>query len=144
MTNRCWPPRKPILGEVHFAGQPLFLVAARTLAQARAAAKLAAFNYSTRDPVLTIDDAVAAESFLAEPYRMAVGDADAALDASAHRIQGRIEIGGQEQFYLEGQIAVAWPGEDDDVHVVSSNQHPSECQAIVAHVLGVPSHAVTV
>jgi xanthine dehydrogenase large subunit len=75
---------------------------------------------------------------------MARGDARAAIDAAAHRLQGRITFGGQDQFYLEGQVAIAYPGEDADVHIISSNQHPSECQQIVAHVLGVPSHVVTV
>ena len=75
---------------------------------------------------------------------MAKGDAAAAIAAAARRVAGRIEIGGQEHFYLEGQVALAVPGEDEDMHVVSSNQHPSECQDVVARVLGVPAHAVTV
>ncbi len=131
-------------GAVHFAGQPLFVVAAGTLAQARAAAARAVIGYAEAPPILTIDQAMAAGSHIQPPYRMARGDARAAIDAAPRRLSGRIEIGGQEQFYLEGQIAVAFPGEDDEVHVVSSNQHPSECQLIVAHVLGVPAGAVTV
>lgn len=130
--------------EVHYAGQALFVVAAETLAQARAAAKLAQIIYTERAPVLTIAEAMAAGSHLQPPYRMARGDFRTAIDAAPHRLDGRIEIGGQDQFYLEGQIAVATPGEDDDMHVLSSNQHPSECQLIVSHVLGVPAHAVTV
>jgi xanthine dehydrogenase large subunit len=55
-----------------------------------------------------------------------------------------LRIGGQDHFYLEGQIAFAIPGEDGDVLVHSSTQHPSEVQHMVAHALGVPSHAVTV
>ena len=75
---------------------------------------------------------------------MARGDARAAIDAAPHRLTGRIEIGGQDHFYLEGQVALALPGEDDDVHVIASTQHPSETQQIVAHVLGCPAHSVTV
>ncbi len=131
-------------GEVHFAGQPLFVVAAGTQAQARAAAARAVIGYAEEPAIITIDQAMAAESHIQPPYRMARGDARAAIDAAPRRLAGRIEIGGQEQFYLEGQIAVAFPGEDDEVHIVSSNQHPSECQLIVAHVLGVPASAVTV
>ncbi|MEO1458923.1 MAG: xanthine dehydrogenase molybdopterin binding subunit, partial [Pseudomonadota bacterium] len=78
------------------------------------------------------------------PYRMARGDVGAALAAAPHRLEGRIAIGGQEHFYLEGQVALAIPGEDGDMHVHSSNQHPSECQQVVARVLGVAHHAVTV
>ncbi|HUS55959.1 MAG TPA: xanthine dehydrogenase molybdopterin binding subunit [Thermohalobaculum sp.] len=131
-------------GEVHYAGQALFVVAAETIEQARAAAKLAVIDYDEQTPILTIAEAMAAGSLLQEPYRMARGDARAAIDAAPRRLEGRITFGGQDQFYLEGQIAIAYPGEDDDVHIISSNQHPSECQHIVAHILGVPSHAVTV
>jgi xanthine dehydrogenase large subunit len=136
-------------GEVHYAGQALFVVAAETIEQARAAAKLALIDYSQETPILTIAEAMAAGSFVQEPYRMARNDnqgrdARAAIDGAPRRLEGRITFGGQDQFYLEGQIAIAFPGEDEDVHIISSNQHPSECQHIVAHILGVSSHAVTV
>jgi xanthine dehydrogenase large subunit len=131
-------------GEVHYAGQALFVVAAETIEQARAAAGRAVIGYAEETPILSVAEAMAAGSLLQEPYRMARGDARAAIDAAAHRLQGRITFGGQDQFYLEGQIAIAYPGEDADVHIISSNQHPSECQQIVAHVLGVSSHVVTV
>ena len=131
-------------GEVHYAGQALFVVAAESLAEARAAAKLARVEYVPQPAILTIEAAMAAGALLQPPYRMARGDARAAVDGAPHRLEGRTEVGGQEQFYLEGQVAVAWPGEGDEVLVLSSNQHPSECQAIVAQVLGVPASAVTV
>ncbi|MCH8168307.1 MAG: xanthine dehydrogenase molybdopterin binding subunit [Proteobacteria bacterium] len=131
-------------GEVHYAGQALYVVAAETVGQARAAAKLAIIDYAEATPILTIAEAMAAGSLLQEPYRMARGDARAAIDSAPRRLEGRITFGGQDQFYLEGQIAIAWPGEDDAVHIISSNQHPSECQRIVAHILGVAAHAVTV
>ncbi|MEM7212845.1 MAG: molybdopterin cofactor-binding domain-containing protein, partial [Pseudomonadota bacterium] len=131
-------------GRVHFHGQPLFLVAATTVQLARAAATLAQFEKTEETPLLTIDDAIDAGSLLGEPYKMERGDVDLALEKAPHRLQGEIEIGGQEQFYLEGQIAVVTPGEDGDMHVVSSNQHPSECQLLVAAMLGEPAHSVTV
>jgi xanthine dehydrogenase large subunit len=131
-------------GEVHYAGQALFVVAAGSLAEARAAARRAVIDYAEEKPVLTIAEAMEAQSLLQPPYRMARGDARAAIDAAPRRLKGRLTIGGQEHFYLEGQVAVAFPGEDDEVRVVSSNQHPSECQMIVARILGVPHHAVTV
>ena len=131
-------------GVVHHAGQALFLVAAETLDQARAAAGMAQVKYAPRTPVLSIEDAIAAGAQLAPPYRMTKGDVTAALAGAKHRLTGQVQIGGQDQFYLEGQIAIATPGEDDEMHVVSSNQHPSECQIIVARVLGIPHHAVTV
>jgi xanthine dehydrogenase large subunit len=131
-------------GAVAFHGQPLFLVVAETREAARRAARLGRVEIAEEPPLLTIADAMAAGSLLQPPYRMARGDAAAALAAAPRRLTGRIEIGGQEHFYLEGQVALALPGEDDEMHVVSSTQHPSETQAIVAHVLGVPAHAVTV
>ncbi|MCL5777293.1 xanthine dehydrogenase molybdopterin binding subunit [Limibaculum sp. FT325] len=136
-------------GEVNFHGQPLFLVAAETRHAARRAARLARVKYAEEPPILTVDEAMAAGSRVAEPYRMARPDAqgrdaDAAIAAAPRRLAGRLAIGGQEHFYLEGQVALATPGEDADLHILTSNQHPSECQLVVAHVLGLPAHAITV
>jgi xanthine dehydrogenase large subunit len=129
---------------VHFHGQPLFAVVAETRRAARLAATLAVVDETREAPVVTIADAIRAGEAVDPPYRMAKGDAAAAIARAPHRIAGRMEVGGQEHFYLEGQVALAIPGEDGDVTVVSSNQHPSECQEVVARVLGVPQHAVTV
>ncbi|MGF1660129.1 MAG: xanthine dehydrogenase molybdopterin binding subunit [Rubrimonas sp.] len=131
-------------GDVHYAGQALFLVLAETREAARRAVRLARIEWAEDAPILTIAQAMAAGSLLQPPYRMARGDAEAALEAAPRRLSGRIEIGGQDHFYLEGQIALATPGENGETHVLSSTQHPSETQAIVAHVLGVPASAVTV
>jgi xanthine dehydrogenase large subunit len=130
-------------GLVEYYGQSLFAVAAGTMAEARAAARLAVVEYEDRPAILTIDEAMTAGSLLDPPYTMQRGDARAAIEAAPHVLDGRIVIGGQEHFYLEGQVAFAIPGEDDDVTVHTSTQHPSEIQHKVASVLGVPSHAVT-
>jgi xanthine dehydrogenase large subunit len=131
-------------GVVQYHGQSLFAVAAETMAQARDAARLAVVDYEDRPAILTIAQAMAARSLLEPPYTLARGDAKAAIDAAPHVVEGRIEIGGQEHFYLEGQVALAIPGEDGDMTVHSSTQHPSEIQHKVAHVLNLPNHAVTV
>ena len=131
-------------GLVEYAGQSLFAVAAETLAQARAAADLAKIDYQVLPALITVDQAMAAESLLEPPYTMARGDAAAAIDAAPLRLAGRIYVGGQEHFYLEGQAALAIPGEDEDVTVHCSSQHPSEIQHTVAKVLGTANHAVTV
>ncbi len=131
-------------GEVQYAGQAVFAVAAETIDQARAAAARAVVTTEDLPAILTIAQAMAAGSLLEPPYSMARGDVDAALAAAPHRLSGRIEIGGQEHFYLEGQVALAVPGEDGDVQVHCSSQHPSEIQHGVAHVLDLPAHAVTV
>jgi xanthine dehydrogenase large subunit len=131
-------------GLVEYWGQSLFAVAAETRLQARRAARLAEIEYEDRPAILTIDEAMEAGHFLEQPYVMSRGDAAAAIGAAPRKLTGRIYIGGQEHFYLEGQAAMAVPGEDEDVTVYSSTQHPTEIQHKVASVLGIGNHAVTV
>jgi len=136
----------PLFAEdlVEYAGQALFAVAAETLEAARAAASLARIDYRDLPAIVTIDQAMDAKSLLEAPYVMARGDAAQAIEAAPHRLEGRVTMGGQEHFYLEGQVALAVPGEDGDVTVHCSSQHPSEIQHTVAKVLGLANHAVTV
>ncbi|MFO1172901.1 MAG: xanthine dehydrogenase molybdopterin binding subunit [Hyphomicrobiaceae bacterium] len=129
---------------VEYYGQSLFAVAAETIEQARAAAAKAIIRYDDLPAILTIDQAMAAQSYLEPPAVMANGDAAAAIAAAPRVLEGRIRIGGQEHFYLEGQAALAVPGEDGDMLVYSSTQHPTEIQHKVAGVLGLANHAVTV
>ena len=130
--------------EVAYWGQSVFAVVGETLEAARHAARLAAISYDAKTPIISIDEAMAAGSFLEEPYTMTCGDATRAIDGAEHVVTGRMYIGGQEHFYLEGQAAMAVPGEDEDMTVHSSTQHPTEIQHKVAHVLGVANHAVTI
>ena len=130
---------------VLFHGQPLFAVVATTRDAARRAATLAHVVYHDLPPALDITGARAAGTgFVAEGLTLARGDLAAAMAASPRRLTGRMTIGGQDHFYLETHVALAIPGEDGDVLVHSSTQHPSEVQHMVAHVLGLPFHAVTV
>ncbi|MFZ5670725.1 MAG: xanthine dehydrogenase molybdopterin binding subunit [Pseudomonadota bacterium] len=131
-------------GLVQYVGQSLFAVAAESLEQARAAAKLASVVYEDLQSLLTIADARAAGSVIEPAQAMRLGDAAAAIASAPHRLDGRLVIGGQDHFYLEGQIALATPREGGDVHVWSSTQHPTEVQHNVAKVLGLRDHAVTV
>ncbi|NVJ70816.1 MAG: xanthine dehydrogenase molybdopterin binding subunit [Alphaproteobacteria bacterium] len=131
-------------GLVEYVGQPVFAVAAQSIALARAAAAKAKIQYEDLPAFLTIDDALANESAIEPMQTMGQGEAQKAIDGAQHRLQGSFRIGGQDHFYLEGQIAFATPQEDGDVHVFSSTQHPSEVQHLVAHVLGRPTNAVTV
>ncbi len=138
---------EPLLsdGAIHYAGQPLFLVAATGHLAARKAATLARVDVVEETPILSIDQARAADSrFEDGPRIYAKGDIDAALDQADHIVEGTIEIGGQEHFYLEGQAALALPQEDGDMIVHSSSQHPTEIQHKVADALGRPMHAVRV
>ena len=131
-------------GEVQYVGQSLFAVAAETQAQARTAAKLALVTYADLPAAITIAEARAAGLEIEPAQTMARGDAEAALKRAPRRLKGRIVLGGQDHFYLEGQVALAIPGEDGDMLVYSSTQNPSEVQHKVAGVLGVASNAVTV
>lgn len=126
-------------------GQPMFAVVATTRDQARRAALLAKATYEEAKPLLDVAAARAAGGDLVtEPLKLERGDVAGAMAASPRRLKGTMEIGGQDHFYLESQIALAVPGEDEDMLVFSSTQHPSEVQHMVAAVLGVGSHAVTV
>lgn len=132
-------------GVVQFWGQPVFAVIAETRDQARRAAHKARIDYDVLPHVL---DPIAARDagmgYVTDPLTLKRGDAPAAMAAAPRRIEGRFAIGGQDHFYLEGQIAMAVPGEDDEVVLHVSTQHPSEVQHMVAHVLRVPSNAVVV
>ncbi|NUB46841.1 molybdopterin-dependent oxidoreductase, partial [Fertoebacter nigrum] len=133
------------LGRVHYVGQPLFLVVADSHLAARKAARLGKVSYRELPALLTVDDALAANSrFEAGPVIWQKGDAAAAIAGAAHVVEGSFEVGGQEHFYLEGQIALALPQEGGDMVVHSSTQHPTEIQHKVAHALHVPMHAVRV
>ena len=138
---------EPVLadGTVQFHGQPAFAVIAKTRDQARKAARLAKITYSDLPHITDVAEAQKAGGELVTPGMvLSRGDAKAGLARSKNRIKAQMRIGGQEHFYLESHIALAIPGEDEDVTVWASTQHPSEVQHMVAHVLGIQSHAVTV
>jgi xanthine dehydrogenase large subunit len=129
---------------VQYWGQALFAVAADHVETARRAAGLAVVAYQDLEPELDVDAAKSRKDYVWPPARFARGDVEAGLAQSPCRLDGRLTIGGQDHFYLEGHVALAIPGEDGDMTVFASTQHPSEVQHMVAHVLGVPSHSVTV
>jgi xanthine dehydrogenase large subunit len=129
--------------KVMFVGQALFAVGAETLEQARYAAGFAEVEYEDLEPVLDTDTARARDDLVWPVGQMQRGDAASALTKAPHRLGGRMRIGGQEHFYLEGMVSLAVPGEDGDVTIHCSTQHPSEGQLLVASVLGIPTHAVT-
>ncbi len=136
----------PVFAEdvVEYVGQSLFVVAAETLDQARRAADLALVEYEELEAYITVDQAIKAQSFVIPSKTLLRGDPDHAIENAPHKLTGRFELGGQDHFYLEGQIALAYPGEDGDVHVFSSTQHPTEVQHNVAKFLDVPDHSITV
>ncbi|MCB6179859.1 xanthine dehydrogenase molybdopterin binding subunit [Rhodobacter sp. Har01] len=132
------------LGKVHYAGQPVFLVVAESHLAARKAARLGKVGYAELPAILTVGQALAADSrFEQGPVVWARGDAGGEILKATHRVEGEFPVGGQEHFYLEGQVAAAIP-QEDGMHVLSSTQHPTEVQHKVAHALHLPMAAVRV
>jgi len=139
-------PGDPVLaiGKVDYVGQPIFAVAATSHDLARRAVKLAKIEYEEMAAVLTVKDALNQQSFVRPPFTMKRGDSATAIEQAEHQLSGKISIGGQEHFYLEGQVSTAEPTEDGGMTVFSSSQHPSEVQKLVAEVLDIPLNKVIV
>ena len=149
-VNDCGPivHDDPILadGIVHYVGQPVFAVIAtdRDLARRAAGQARQALQIEPLPALITAKEAHAAQQYVLPPMHLRRGDAQAAIAAAPHRLKSTISIGGQEQFYLEGQISYAIPTENDGMKVHCSTQHPSEMQHLVAHALHLQSHHVQV
>jgi xanthine dehydrogenase large subunit len=142
----------PILcdGEIRYLGQPVFAVIAETRDAARRAAAKAkdVLTIEASPPVITPQDAHAKGQYVLPPMHLVrstnEGGAQAAIAKAPHRLKSTLDVGGQEQFYLEGQISYAIPKESDGMHVYCSTQHPSEMQHLVAHALKLHANQVQV
>ena len=130
--------------EVFYAGQSVLAVAAESIEMARAAANKAIVSYEELPAILDVHTAVREKSFVGDPYKMQIGDSAAGIKKAAHVLTGEMNIGGQDHFYLEGQVAMATPLENGEMHCWSSTQHPSEVQHLIGKVLNIPDHTVTV
>ncbi len=137
---------EPLLasGEIRFDGEPVFAVVAASHRAARAAAALGQVTVRPAEPVLTVDDALSQNRFISDEQVMTRGDWREAMQSAPHTTTGTLYCGGQDHFYLEGQISLAVPQEDGDMLVYCSTQHPSEIQQHLAKVLNQPAHAITV
>ncbi len=146
--NDCGPIIKddPILadGIVQYIGQPVFVVVANSFMQARRAATKAIISYEDLPAIMTPQEAKLKKSFVVPPMKLVRGEPEAKLAASPRRTKGEFFVGGQEQFYLEGQISYAIPKEDKQLHVYCSTQHPTEMQHMVAHALKLDFNQVLV
>lgn len=146
--NNCGPlvADEPVFAdtEVQFAGQVIFGVAASSMEAARRAARLAVIEYEDLPAVLTVEEALAQQLYVLPTRVMQRGNAREKLAEAPHRLRGRLAIGGQDHFYLEGQVSLVTPLEDGTVKVQASTQNPSEIQHLVARVLGRPDHDVLV
>jgi xanthine dehydrogenase large subunit len=147
-TNDCGPiiHDDPILadGKVEYVGQPIFLVVADTHDNARRAARKAVVDYEELPAIRTPQEAKKAQSFVLPPMNLRRGEFKRAFDEAPRKLKGELYVGGQEQFYLEGQISYAVPKEGNGMLIYCSTQHPSEMQHVVAHALNRHSHQIVV
>ena len=132
------------IDSVQHIGQVIGLVVADTIMQARHAARKVQLDITALPAILSVADALAAQSYVLPPVFITRGDATQALARAPHTLSGTLEVGGQEHFYLEGQIAYALPQEQNQWLIYASTQHPGEVQHWVAHALGLDNHAVRV
>lgn len=127
-------------------GQPVGIVVAATQALAQEAARMVRIAYRDLPSILSIEEAIAAQSFFTTSHSISdleYGNVDAAMAAADHRIEGELRIGGQEHFYFETQSCIAVPSaEDGAMTLISSTQNPTHVQDVIAEVLGVPSNRV--
>ena len=128
---------------VEFVGQALFAVVAQSRDAARRAIRLVKTVIEEEKPSVTVEDALQRDETVLPDYAFGRGDVAEALSSSPVKLEGTFNIGGQEHFYLEGQVALALPGEGQEMQIYSSTQHPTEVQHAVARVLGVPDAYVT-
>ena len=137
---------EPILArdKVEHIGQVVALVIAHDVLQARRAARQVQLDIEPLPAILTVRQALAEGSQVLPTVTVRRGEPEAAMARSAHRLEGSLVVGGQEHFYLEGQVAYALPQEQDQWLVHSSTQHPGEVQHWIAHALGIANHRVTV
>jgi len=129
---------------VTFIGQPIVVIAAENREAIRLAKAAIKIDIEKLEPVFTIDDAKRKKLFIGPTRRIARGDWEAAFANAEHILEGTWTNGGQDHFYLESQAAIAYPGEFDQLHVLSSTQNPSEVQEVIAHLLGLPINKVVV
>ncbi len=139
-------PGDPLLTSdaVDFHGQAIFAVAATNELAARQAVRKASIEYLTQNPVLTIDQAMATQDFVRPPHFQQTGDPQTTIHQAPNQLAGQLIIGGQEHFYMEGQVSLALPVEGGGLLIQTSSQHPSEVQKLVAQVLDIPCNQVTV
>ena len=130
--------------EVQHVGQVVGVVVADTVMQARRAARKVRLQIEELPAILNVHGARVAQSYVLPPVFVRRGDAAAALQQAPHQLSGTLEVGGQEHFYLEGQVAYVMPQEQNQWLVHSSTQHPGEVQHWVSHALGIANHAVRV
>jgi xanthine dehydrogenase large subunit len=137
---------EPLLADqkITYHGEAIAVIAATSQNAARHAATLAKITYEDLPAILTIEDARFEKSYVVSPMHMQRGDPQAAMASAPNKLTSTASAGGQDHFYLETHIAQATPGEQSEMHILSSTQHPTEVQHVIARLLGTPLAAITV
>ena len=146
-SQNVWGPLfhdEPFLADekVLYVGQPVVIVAAESAGSLAAARKAVTINVVAETPILTIEEAITNDRLIGPSRQIRRGDSTTAIKQAMHTLSGEFRIGGQEQFYLESQAALAIPGEEQQLFIHSSTQNPTEIQTVVAEVLGLQQHQV--
>ena len=128
--------------EVSYYGQVVAWAVGETETAAREAAAKIVVEYAPLPALKTVQEAIAAQSYHNDLQVIRRGDPDLALTQAAHSFAGEVEIGGQDHFYLETQTSWVVPDGEGNIQVFASTQHPTETQAIVARILGLPENRV--
>ena len=130
--------------KIKYYGQPIFAVAATSYKLANKAALKVKIKYKETKPILTIEEAIKKKSFVHQPQHLKKGNAIKIIKKSKFKLKGELYSGGQDHFYLEGQIAMTIPQEDNNFLIYSSTQHPSETQQIISKVLNQKFNSIKV
>jgi xanthine dehydrogenase large subunit len=125
-----------------YVGQPVVIVAAESRDVLEKARRLVKIKATASEPILSIERAIELKRFIGPARQIRRGDPEAALKSAPHRLSGVFHNLGQEQFYLESQAALAYPGEQGQIVVHSSTQNPTETQHVVAEALGLHMYQV--
>jgi len=135
-----------LLCEEHtsFIGEPIVVIAAENYKALKAAKKAVKIDIEEMRPILTVDDAIAANEYIDKTYEIRRGDIDGALKNADHLLEGTIYMGGQDHFYLESHAALVYPGEHNQIVIHSSTQNTTEVQQVAARVLGLKQSQVVV
>jgi xanthine dehydrogenase large subunit len=135
---------QPLLAadELCYVGEPVAVIAAHSLEQAKQARNAIRLETDPLPAVLTLADAIKQQHLMGEQLHISCGDIEAGFSAAVHQLEGEFISGGQEQFYLESQATVVYPEENQCLHVHASAQHPTEVQHVVAHALGLQQQQV--
>jgi xanthine dehydrogenase large subunit len=139
-------PDEPLLstGELHYLGQPIALVLAESVGDARRAVSRIALSCIEEEPLLDPREAFQRHSLIAPPRTFLLGDPDKAWKECSYIIEGRVDSGGQEHLYMETQNSFAAVTEHGGVRIVSSTQSPTAVQRTTARILKLPMHMVEV